>query len=81
MSNHTNYRRGEKHRTENGPRHESQNPGKGCNSTHVAKARSDWKKRFHRAQRRTSGKSTGGSFRKGQELEDPTLSIEEDSNE
>ncbi len=36
MSNHTNHRREEK-RTETGPRWENHNPGKGCNSTHVAR--------------------------------------------
>jgi hypothetical protein len=37
MSNHTNHRRGEEKRTEHGPSYENHNPGKGCNSTHVAR--------------------------------------------
>jgi len=53
MSNHTNHKRGEQHRTENGPRWENGNPGAGCNSTHVAKARADWKKIKNRSLRRT----------------------------
>lgn len=53
MSNRTNYRRSEERRTENGPRRESRNPGKGCNSTHVARARSAWKRLLTRAWRRT----------------------------
>lgn len=52
MSNHDNPRRGEKKRTENGPRYESHNPGKGCNSTHVAKARRGWKKILRRKLKR-----------------------------
>jgi hypothetical protein len=39
-------------RTENGPRYENANPGAGCNSTHVAKSRSKWKKRRTRSLRR-----------------------------
>ena len=52
MSNHNNYRRDEQRRTENGPRHESQNPGAGCNSTHVARSRAKWKRRARRKIRR-----------------------------
>jgi len=59
MSNHRNYRRGEESRTENGPRYESPNPGQGCNSTHVARSRSWWKRYRHRAERRTEGPARG----------------------
>jgi len=52
MSNHTNYRRKGKKRTENGPRYEHSNPGKGCNSTHVARARRAWKVLGRRSKRR-----------------------------
>ncbi len=52
MSNHKNYRRGEEKRTENGPRWENGNPGKGCNSTHVARARKAWKAIKNRSFRR-----------------------------
>jgi hypothetical protein len=52
MSNHVNHRRGEKRRSEHGPRWENHDPGKGCNSTHVAKSRKKWKKRKRRAERR-----------------------------
>ena len=55
MSNHTNPRKNENHRTENGPRWEDGNPGKGCNSTHVAKARAWWKRYKNRAERHTGG--------------------------
>lgn len=53
MSNHPNHRRSEGRRTENGPRHESKNPGAGCNSTHVARARAAWKRLLTRIKRRT----------------------------
>lgn len=53
MSNHTNHRRNEESRTENGPRRESPNPGAGCNSTHVARARRAWKAIKNRTFRRT----------------------------
>ena len=52
MSNHDNARRGEKKRTEHGPRWESHNPGKGCNSTHVARAHRGWKKILSRKLKR-----------------------------
>lgn len=52
MSNRTNYRRGERRRTETGPRWENQNPGAGCNSTHVARARQAWHRLQARASRR-----------------------------
>lgn len=57
MSNHRNHKRNEQAHTENGPRWESANPGKGCNSTHVARARCAWKKIKNRTLRRT-GKVT-----------------------
>lgn len=53
MSNHTNHRRDEGARTEHGPRFENPDPGAGCNSTHVAHARKDWKRRANRSERRT----------------------------
>ena len=53
MSNHDNHRRNEEKRTEHGPSYENANPGAGCNSTHVAKSRRDWKKMYARAVRRT----------------------------
>lgn len=39
-------------RTEHGPRYENPNPGKGCNATHVARARRRWRDRVRRADRR-----------------------------
>lgn len=54
MSNHTNARRDERKRTENGPRWESKNPGAGCNSTHVARARTKRKRLQTRKERRKS---------------------------
>lgn len=52
MANKTNPRRAGAKRTETGPRWESHNPGEGCNSTHVARARKSWKKRAARSERR-----------------------------
>jgi len=57
MSNHKNYRREEEQRTEHGPRYESHNPGKGCNSTHVAKGRKRYKKTRTRKERRDNCKA------------------------
>ncbi len=57
MSNRPNHRRGDARRTEHGPSWEAKNPSKGCNSTHVARARSKWKKRKNRSLRR-NGKVT-----------------------
>lgn len=53
MSNHDNHRRGERKRTEHGPRWENHNPGKGSNSTHVARARKKWKRINIRRDRRS----------------------------
>lgn len=53
MSNHDNHRRGERYRSEHGPRWEADgNPGKGCNSTHVARGRRGWKRIRARRERR-----------------------------
>jgi len=52
MTNRNNPRRGDRHRMEHGPRWENPDPGKGCNSTHVAKARRKWKQINRRAERR-----------------------------
>lgn len=53
MSSAPNHRRGEKRRQDNGPTQESRTPSAGCNSTHVARARSAWRKLGRRAERRT----------------------------
>lgn len=53
MSNRINYRRGDARRTEHGPTWENLNPGAGCNSTHVARGRRNWKRRNARRLRRT----------------------------
>jgi hypothetical protein len=52
MSNRRNHRRAEHRRSEHGPRYESHDPGKGCNSTHVARARRGWQDLRRRAARR-----------------------------
>ena len=52
MSNHTNHRRDETYRSEHGPRWENADPGHGCNSTHVARARRKWKRIKNRSIRR-----------------------------
>jgi hypothetical protein len=59
MSSKPNHRRGHGRVQERGPRYESANPAKGCNSTHVAGSRRKWKKYRHRAERRTGGTATG----------------------
>ena len=55
MANRTNHRRGEDARTEHGPTWENPDPGAGCNSTHVARARDAWRTLGRRAERRTGG--------------------------
>lgn len=60
MSNHPNHRRGEDRRTEHGPRFENHNPGKGCNSTHVARSRKKWKRRQRRSERREGKEEAHG---------------------
>lgn len=52
MSNHDNHRRGDERRSEHGPRFENGDPGKGCNSTAVARARRWWKRHNARKERR-----------------------------
>ena len=52
MSNRTNHRRDEERRSEHGPRYEAKDPGKGCNSTHVARGRRKWKTLTRRKDRR-----------------------------
>ena len=69
MSHHNHRRDKDKVRTENGPRWEGPNPGAGCNSTHVARARSKWAKRRNRAIRRT-GRWPGWSGQPVQHDED-----------
>ena len=52
VSNRNNPKRDEARRTEHGPRWEAKDPGKGCNSTHVARSRTKWKRRRRRLVRR-----------------------------
>lgn len=59
MSGHKNPRRGNEHLQDNGPTYEGNPPSSGCNSTHVARSRSKWKRRGSRAFRRTEGESLG----------------------
>ena len=59
MSSGPNHRRGHGRIQDHGPTWEGNPPASGCNSTHVARSRSKWKKRKHRAFRRTDGRSTG----------------------
>lgn len=60
MSNHVNHRRGHSHIQDNGPTWEGGPPSSGCNSTHVARSRKQWKRIGSRAARRTEGASLGG---------------------
>jgi hypothetical protein len=54
MSNHANHRRGLDHNLQDhGPTWESHTPAAGCNSTHVARSRTKWKRRNAKALRRT----------------------------
>lgn len=52
VTNRRNHRRDENRRMEHGPRWEHPDPGKGCNSTHVARSRRDWKRIEARRERR-----------------------------
>lgn len=60
MSNHANHRRDHDKVQDHGPTWESHTPAAGCNSTHVARTRSKWKRIGSRAERRTDGHSLGG---------------------
>ena len=53
MSSGPNHRRGHGRIQGNGPRWENPNPEAGCNATHVARARSKWKRIANRTERRT----------------------------
>lgn len=53
MSSGPNHRRGHDRITDNGPTYEGGPACSGCNSTHVARSRSKWKRRAARAERRT----------------------------
>lgn len=52
MSQRINHRRGGKRHQDNGPVWESNTPGGGCNSTHVARCRKAWKRIGARSERR-----------------------------
>jgi len=58
MSNGPNHRRGHGHIQDNGPRWESHTPSAGCNSTHVARSRKNWKRRRARAERRAGSQGS-----------------------
>lgn len=53
MSQRINHRRGDSRNQDHGPTFESHTPNAGCNSTHVARSRTKWKRRNARAERRT----------------------------
>jgi hypothetical protein len=57
MSSGPNHRRGHGRIQGNGPRYENPNPEHGCNSTHVAKSRAEWKRLHARRIRRTGSTS------------------------
>jgi len=61
MSSGPNYRRGHGRIQNHGPTWENRRPGGGCNSTHVARARSTWRKLGRRAVRRTGDPYAGGT--------------------
>ena len=56
MSNHKNHRRDHDAIQDNGPTWEGGPPSSGCNSTHVARSRTKWRKRGRRAERRTGNR-------------------------
>ena len=58
MSQRINHRRGGKRHQDNGPIWENGNPMAGCNSTHVARARSAWRKIGRRKLRRNGDHSS-----------------------
>lgn len=62
MSNQKNHRRGHDRIQENGPRYENGCPAKGCNSTHVARARRSWKELGRRRERRTGKEGANGAM-------------------
>jgi hypothetical protein len=76
MSQRINHRRGEDRHQDNGPRWENGNPMAGCNSTHVAKARSSWRTLGRRLERRT-GRHTGVMFHTGGGKQIPTIEDQE----
>jgi hypothetical protein len=60
MSSKPNHRRGHDRIQDNGPTFEGGPPCSGCNSTHVAKSRSDWRTMGRRAERRTGKRGANG---------------------
>jgi hypothetical protein len=58
MSQRINHRREGKRYQDNGPRYENGNPMAGCNSTHVARGRSRWRKIGRRKERRNGQHSS-----------------------
>jgi len=69
MSQGKNHRRPKPSRKgqDNGPTFEGPTPSSGCNSTHVAKCRTDWSKMRARGERRNG--QTPGSFRGGRPMQ------------
>ena len=58
MSQSINYRRDAKRHQDNGPTWEGGPPNSGCNSTHVARSRSAWRKLGRRKERRHGSHSS-----------------------
>jgi len=58
MSQKINYRRDGKRHQDNGPTWEGGPPNSGCNSTHVARSRSAWRKIGRRKERRNGSHSS-----------------------
>jgi hypothetical protein len=77
MSSKPNHRRGEPRRQDHGPTWESPTPSAGCNSTHVARSRSWWKKQINRVERRTGGVKSGPKYRKQARVRPPIKPDEE----
>jgi len=77
MSTGPNHKRGHGRIQGNGPRWENKNPEAGCNSTHVARSRSKWKKRHARRLRRTGATE----YPWGHRTELPTADEEEEMHE
>ena len=77
MSSKPNHRRGHGRIQNTGPTYENRRPGGGCNSTHVARSRSKWKKKNARSLRRT------GTVQKpwGDRMDLPPIEVEEEEDD
>lgn len=78
MSNGPNHRRGHDRIQDNGPTWEGGPPSSGCNSTHVARARSSWHKLGHRMERRTGKRTSKVYWETGGGQQTPQIELDEE---